>query len=231
MSRKTLPYTRIAEMVESLRDNYRRDHLEAIAPDAAGGRTPEGDWTQLIGASYDRRIDSFEIETTDEQDRRIVEKLNSSQNRTHFNLFLFNCADFSKAVINAYYPRATHRSLFADQGITTPKQIAKSLVSYSRRHPDLRFSCFTIEQVPGTLPRSEHVRNVFEAFLKKKYVLPIAVFHPLVAGGMLVAYVAMACFDPHRNFERHMEGEAQPAAILAGLRANTSIGPAAAGGE
>ena len=207
-------------MVFSLRDNYRRNHLEQVAPDASGGQTPEGDWTQLVGAAYDRRIYSFEIETTEEQDRRLIEKLNSGTNKTHFNLFLFNCADFSREIINTYYPRATHRSLFADQGITTPKQIAKSLVTYSKHHSDLQFSCFVIAQVPGTLPRSGAVRGVFEAFLKKKYVLTVAALHPLVAGGMAVAYVAMACCDRRRDFASHLGREADPATILADLQSN-----------
>ncbi|HXM40167.1 MAG TPA: hypothetical protein VN924_02895 [Bryobacteraceae bacterium] len=217
------------EMVASLRDNYRRVHLEQIAPDSAGGTAPDGDWTQLVGAAYDRKIYSFEIETTEAQDQRLIEKLNSGKNKTHFNLFLYNCADFSRGIVNTYYPHATHRSLFADQGITTPKQIAKSLVSYSKRHSDLQFSCFVIAQVPGTLPRSGAVRGVFEAFLKKKYVLPVALLHPLVASGMAVAYVAMTSCDRRRSFASHLDGESEPASILADLQSNRANYAVAAG--
>ncbi len=43
-----------------LRDEYRRNHLEEYAPDVADGKrageAPGGEWTQLIGASYDRKI-------------------------------------------------------------------------------------------------------------------------------------------------------------------------------
>jgi hypothetical protein len=210
-----------AEMVASLRDNYRRSHLEQIAPDGAGGKTPDGEWIQLVGAAYERKIYSFEIETTEAQDDRLIEKLNSGKNGSHFNLLLHNCADFSRGILNTYYPHATHRSLFADQGITTPKQIAESLVSYSKRPPDLQFSCFVIAQAPGTLPRSGAVRGVFEAFLKsKKYVLPVAALHPLIASGMVVAYLTMACCDRHRHFASHLDGKAEPAAILADLQSN-----------
>jgi hypothetical protein len=216
-----------AEMVASLRDNYRRAHLEQVAPDTEGGKTPDGDWTQLVGSAYDRKIYSFEIETNEAQDSQLIEKLNSGKNKTHFNLFLYNCADFSRGIINTYYPHATHRSLFADQGITTPKQIAKSLVGYSRSHSDLQFSCFVIAQVPGTLPRSGAVRNVFEAFLKKKYVLPVAVLHPIVASSMAVAYVTMTCFDRRRNFATHLDQESQPTAVLTELQSNHTSPPAA----
>lgn len=210
------------EVVAALRDAYRRAHLEKVAPDAAHGQTPDGDWTQLVGASYDRKIYSFEIETTEEQDARLIAKLNSAKNRTHFNLFLYNCADFSRGVLNTYYPHAVHRSWFADQGITTPKQLAKSLVSYSKRHADLKFSCFIIAQVPGTAPRSGPVRSVFEAFLKKKYVLPVAALHPIVAGGMAVAYVTMECFDTRRNYASHLDCKSQPAAIVAELQSGAA---------
>lgn len=209
------------EMVASLRDNYRRSHLEQIAPDGGQSQTPDGEWTQLIGAAYDRKIYSFEIETTESQDDRLIEKLNSGKNHSHFNLLFHNCADFSRSIVNTFYPHATHRSLFADQGITTPKQIAKSLVSYGKHHPDLAFSSFVIDQVPGTLPRSGAVRGVFEAFLRsKKYLLPVAALHPLVAGGMAVAYLTMARCDPRRNFTHKLNCESQPTVILADLQSN-----------
>lgn len=210
-----------ADMVTSLRDNYRRTHLEAIAPDAPGGAVPEGDWTQLVGAAYDRTIYSFEIGTTDAQDERLIEKLNAAPNKSHFNLIFHNCADFARGVLNTYYPHATHRSWLADEGITTPKQIAKSLANYSRHHSDLPFWCFEIEQVPGSVPRSGAVRGVFESFLKsKKYVLPVAALHPFVAGGMVVAYVTMACCDKTRNITHHLDRETQPVTVVAELRSN-----------
>lgn len=220
-----------AEMVASLRDNYRRTHLEELAPDAPGGIMPDGEWTQLVGAAYDRKIYSFEIETTEAQDERLIEKLNSEKNHSSFNLFFHNCADFSRSVINTYYPHAAHRSLFADQGITTPKQIAKSLVSYSKHHSDLDFSCFVIAQVPGTVPRSGAVRGVFESFLRsKKYVLPVAALHPIIISGMAVAYLTMSRCDRRRNFASHLDSKSEPAAIVAELQSD-QVGYAGAGGS
>lgn len=206
-------------LVTVLRDQYRRKHLQQIAPDAEDGAMPDGEWTQLIGASFDRKLFVYEIETSEDQDRRFIAKLNAARNRSRFNLFFHNCADFSRGVMNSYYPHAVHRSILADQGITTPKQVAKSLVSYGKRHPDLRFTSFAIAQVPGTLSRSRAVRGVFESFLKsKKYVLPVAMFHPLLAGGMEVVYFAESHCDPRRNVMQHMSSEGEPAAILAHLR-------------
>src|SRR5580700_396503 len=66
-----VPSTADAALEVSLRDRYRRDHLLAYAPDVVDGKrageAPSGEWTQLIGASYDRRIYGFQIQTTREE--------------------------------------------------------------------------------------------------------------------------------------------------------------------
>ena len=125
------------KMVTFLRDQYRRKHLEAVAPDLASGETPGGNWYELVGSAYDRTAYAFEIETTSAQDEAFIRKYNSSPNRSHFHLGYRNCADFAKDVINFYYPRALHRSIVADVGITTPKQMAKTLIKFSAHHPQL----------------------------------------------------------------------------------------------
>ncbi len=211
-------------LVAALRDGYRRKHLEQIAPDAAGGAAPEGEWVQLIGAAYDRKIYSIEVETTPDQDEELIQKLNSGRNKPRFNLMFHNCADFSKSIINFYYPHASHRSFFSDAGITTPKQVAESMVRYARRNSDVGLSILAIAQVPGTLPRSKPVRGVLESFLmSKKYVVPAVVLHPFVTGGMAVVYLtASARRDPCRSFIRKADCETRPAAVLSGLRANRS---------
>ena len=197
-----------AAEVASLRDSYRRRHLEAVAPDAAEGVTPNGEWVQLVGSAYDRQIYGFEIETTEEQDDHLIEELNSRSNRSHFNLLFHNCADFSRTVMNLYYPHALKRSLVADAGISTPKQMAKSLVRYSKRHADLRFSAFIIPQVPGSRPTSKPVKGVAESLLKsKKYAIPLLVLHPWITGGVAVAYFFNGRFNP--DHQTHVRYEAR----------------------
>ncbi len=185
-----IPASIDAEQVASLRDEYRRAHFSHIVPDGADGGIPGGNWTQLVGSSYDRTIYSFEIETTREQDERLIEALNSRTNKEHFNLLFRNCADFSRNVINFYYPHAIHRGILNDLGIMTPKQAARTLAKYSRKHDDLEFSGTEIPQIEG-LARSTRLRGVLESFVKsKKYVVPVAALHPLVLGGIAVFYVA-----------------------------------------
>ncbi|HLH09594.1 MAG TPA: hypothetical protein VKW78_20315 [Terriglobales bacterium] len=186
------------ERVAELRDEYRRDYLRDLIPDASDGSMPKGDWVQLIGAAYDRKMYVFQISTTYEQDEKVIEELNANRNREDFNLFFRNCSDFSRHVFDIYYPGVMHRSFTADGGITTPKQIAKSLVKYTKKHPELDFSASVIQQVPGT-PRSKAVHGVFESIVRsKKYLVPLAVFHPAIAGSLAAAYVAGGRFNPAR---------------------------------
>jgi hypothetical protein len=53
--------------------------------------------------------------------------------------------------------------------------------------------------VPGTIPRSIRVDGVLEAFLKRKYVLPVAVLHPVVAGSLALVYLTDGRFSLPEN--------------------------------
>jgi len=198
-----------AKRVAELRDDYRRRYLEALAPDRANGDAPGGEWTLLVGEAYDRKIYGFQIATTEEQDDQLIEVLNERPNRRRrHDLATFmlsrNCADFARGILNFYYPHSVHRNFIADLGITTPKQVAKSLVKYSHRHSDLEFSAFVIPQVPGSIHRSHGADGVAEALVKsKKYVVPLAALHPFVAGGAVVLYLGQGRFNPSREVQRY----------------------------
>lgn len=211
-----IPLFADAKMTAFLRDRYRRTYLEDIAPDLKNGATPGGNWYELVGSSYDRTIYGFEIETTPSQDRALINKLNASANVSHFHTVSENCADFAKNIVNFYYPKALHRSVVADLGMTTPKQTAKMLVKYSSRHPQLKFSRIVISQVPGSIPRSTTVHGVVDAFFtSKKYIVPSAVVSPIFAGCVAAVYVGTGAehFDPARNAMVFVVGE-QPQSPL-----------------
>lgn len=200
-------------LAEQLRDEYRRKHLEKIAPDVIVKdpegqtlrETPEGNWTQLVGASYNRRIYGFEIETTREADERFVAEYNDRRNVSHFNLIFNNCADFSRNLLNLYYPHAVRRNFLVDFGITTPKQVARALSKFAERNPDLEFATFVIPQVPGTIDRSHRTNGVLESVLRsKKYLVPLAVLNPQITAGMLVAYLADGRFSPPKDATTEM---------------------------
>jgi len=191
-----------AKMVAFLRDRYRRTHLEDVAPDLPNGEIPGGNWYELVGSSYDRTTYGFEIETTSAQDDALILKFNSSPNRSHFHILTRNCADFVKDVINFYQPKAVHRSYVADVGITTPKQMAKNLVKFSMRHPELGLSRVILPQVPGSIARSKAVHGVVESFFKsKKYIVPSAFASPIFAGCVAAVFLGSGSgrFEPGRN--------------------------------
>jgi len=189
-----------ADAVRSLRDAYRQSHLLALAPNDPSGQMPPGEWVQLIGSAYDRKIYGFEVETSEQQDDALIREFNRRRNKSHFNFLFHNCADFAGRVLNSYYPGSVHRSYIADAGMMAPKQVAKSLVSYSKRHPELELTRFVIPQVPGSIHRSDSVDGVIESIVKtKKVSLPLAVLHPVIAGGLAVAYLTEGRFNPKRN--------------------------------
>jgi hypothetical protein len=195
-----IPLFTDAKLVAFLRDQYRRDHLEPLAPDRPDGGIPAGNWYEMAGASYDRTIYGFEIETSPEQDARLIREFNSRPNRERYNFMKRNCADFVREVIDFYYPHALHRSVVGDLGVTTPKQIAKMLAKYSRHHPELESSVFLLPQVPGTIRRSKPVHGVLESVMAaKKYMVPLVVLHPYIGGGLLAEYFGHRRFDPARN--------------------------------
>ncbi|HEY3824734.1 MAG TPA: hypothetical protein VGL82_09255 [Bryobacteraceae bacterium] len=218
-----VPSSVTPEDVITLRDAWRRAHLEQIAPDNEDGTAPAGDWTQLAGSAYDRTIYAFEIETTATEDEKFIKALNSHPNEQHFNLLFHNCADFVRKAIDFYYPHAVHRSLVADVGVMTPKQAAKSLVSYGKSHRDLQFSVFAIPQVAGAIPRSGPVRGVLESLLKsKRYAFPLAslaLLHPYVGGSVAIAVFEGARFDPRRLAESS-DASQRPVAIATELERN-----------
>jgi hypothetical protein len=195
-----IPVYANSEIAAYLRDRYRREYMQELAPDATSGQAPGGDWVQLIGSTYNRTSFAYEIETTAQQDDELILWLNSRSNRASYRLLSRNCADFVRDVVNFYYPKAVSRGIVADFGITTPKRVARSIVKYSRRHPDLRFVSLVIPQVPGTIRRSRPVRGIAESVLKaKKYVIPLAFFQPYVAGSFAAAYLVDGQFKPNKN--------------------------------
>jgi hypothetical protein len=149
-----IPLYADSKVVAFLRNQYRWEYLEDLAPDKPSGETPGGDWVQLIGSAYDRTSYGFKIETTAEQDDEFIRWLNERPNIKSYKVVSRNCADFVRGVVNFYYPRAVSRGILPDLGVATPKQTAKTFVKYSERNTDLEFSSFVIPQVPGSIKRS-----------------------------------------------------------------------------
>jgi hypothetical protein len=125
----------------------------------------------------------------------LIEHMNSHPNKSTFNLLFQNCADFARKVVNFYFPKALGRSWMADGGISTPKHAARSLVRYSKKHPDLEISRFTIPQIPGG-KRSTRTRGIAESLVwSKKYIAPLLLVQPWIAASAAVAYLVSGRLD------------------------------------
>ncbi len=185
-----IPQTVDEEQAAALRDAYRKQHLLDLAPDDKQGEAPKGEWTELVGSSFDRTIHGFQIDSTPEQDQKFMAIFSDRRNVGHFNLLFHNCADFSRVVLDIYMPHSVHRNFIADVGLMTPKQVARSLVSYGKKHPEVNMTAFVIPQVPGSIPRSHPVDGIAESLVKsKKYLIPLIVLAPEVTGGVVAAYL------------------------------------------
>jgi hypothetical protein len=194
------------DTVQTLRDQYRRAHLRGIVPDAQSEGPSVVRWTQFVGAAYDRRIVALSLKTTPEQDDALIAELNGRENRRQYSALFDNCADFARDLINRYHPRAIRRSVVADMGFATPKQMAKALVRYGTRRPDAGFAAYLIPQIPGNGRESRRARGVLESFLRtKKYTIPLTVMQPWVSAGLAISYVATGRFDPYRYATRALQ--------------------------
>ncbi len=205
-------------------DQYRREHLEQIVPDVNNGEAPGGNWYELIGSAYDRAAYALEVETSAAQDRAFIAAYNARPNRSHFHTVSRNCADFAKDVINFYYPKSLHRSIVADAGITTPKQMAITMVKFVRapsrvgihalRHPTSSRQCGTQQA------RSTGWWNRFSS--RRNTSCSSVVVSPIFAGCVAAVYVGSGAgrFDPSQhaliyNAERGLESPVQAAEDLA----------------
>lgn len=176
-----------------MRDLYRREHLESVAPDTETGGMPQGNWYELVGSAFDRTIYGFQVNTTTDQDAKIIAMFNDRPNVTRYNGAFRNCADFVRSTVNRLYPHAIRRNYVADFGLTTPKAVARSLSHYANMHPDTDLQVFQIRQVPGALPRSVGVQGVTESLLKR-YGVPMVVLSPHLTAVVLVAYLGRGRF-------------------------------------
>ena len=175
-------------MVTQMRERYREAHFESIGLDRSGGNWVRHGWTQLVGVAYERRIYAFRFDTTEEQDDALIAQLNAQANQSHFHLLTRNCADFTRSVLDLYFPHNFRRSIFPDAGITTPKQVTYKLVRYAHKHPEVNLKVFEIPQIPGYRAHSHSTKDVAESFSTTIYAIPIAMMNPYLFGGILVDY-------------------------------------------
>jgi hypothetical protein len=169
------------EMVQDLRLQYHDAQLTSLGANVKEGGSAHRGWNQLVGAAYERRIYAFRFETTEAQDDAFIAKMNGEANRSHFNLLFRNCADFSSAVLNFYFPHTFRRHILPDAGITSPRQVAFELERYASRHPEIHLTVMEIPLVPGFHHSSRVGNSAAGSIIVTGYVIPIAILNPYAA--------------------------------------------------
>jgi len=206
----------------ALEERYRARYLSAFCPPGPCASSDKADWKDMAGAGLSRGIYIFVVETTEEQDREIIEKFNALPNENRFNALTRNCADFTRYVINTYFPHAAKREVLNDFGMTSPKAAARSFTRYAKQHPELKFHVFHFAQLPGTIKRSREVRDGTEQLYHSPFfIVPLAVFAGYVLPAAAVTYGVTGRFNPEH------EWEASPSAREAEITARMEAAKAA----
>jgi hypothetical protein len=158
----------------------------------------------MVAATLIRSVYIFAVDSTEEQDRALIEEFNASANRNHFNGIARNCADFTRNVINTYFPHAVGRDYLNDFGMTSPKAVARTFTRYALRHPALNFRVLHIAQVPGTSKRSSEVRaGTEQLYRSKKLLVPMILFADHELPFVAASYLLTGRFSPERTFEKY----------------------------
>lgn len=195
-----------------LEERYRNNYLAGYCDSESCKTSNKAEWREMVGATLSRSIYMFVVETTVEQDLALIEQFNAESNENHFNGMIRNCADFTRRVINTYFPNATGPDYINDFGMTSPKAIARSFTRYAHRHPDARFRVLHFAQVPGTIKRSSECRAGTEQLVRsKKLLLPMLIFADHVLPFVAASYVLTGRFNPQTELEKHPTIEATQA--------------------
>ncbi len=171
---------------------YSESHLlPSLGEKLTAGSMFKGGWNDLVGQAYMRRIYALRFETSEEQDDAFIARMNDGNNRSHFDVFYKNCADFTRDMLNFYFPHVFRRNVFPDAGMTTPRQTAYKLERYARKHPETQLTVFEIPQIPGYSRRSASSKGVAQSLSTTAvYGIAVAVANPYLAGGLFMDYLA-----------------------------------------
>lgn len=187
-----------------LEERYRKNYLSSLCAGGPCMNSYKSEWREMVAASLIRSVYIFVVNTTEEQDRKLIAEFNDSPNENHFNGVTRNCADFTRRVINTYFPNATHTDYLNDFGMTSPKAVARSFTRYALRHPESHLRVLHFAQVPGTIKRSREVRaGTEQLYHSKKFLVPMVLFADYAVPAVAGSYLLTGRFNPGREFERH----------------------------
>ena len=188
----------------ALEEHYRENVIRDYCASKSCQTSNKAEWREMVSAASERTLYILIASTTLEQDKALIDKFNAMPNVNHFNGMTRNCADFTKNVIDTYFPHAAHRDPVNDFGMTSPKAIARTFAHYAHEHPEMQYRVVHFAQLPGTIKHSTECRSGTEQlYHSKKLVVPMAFFAwhelPVVAG----SYLLTGRFNPEHEFEQH----------------------------
>jgi hypothetical protein len=188
----------------ALEERYRANFLAGYCEGATCRTSGKAEWREMVGATLSRSIYIFVVETSLEQDRNLIAELNSLPNQNHFNGITRNCAEFSRRIINTYFPHAARADYLNDFGLITPKAIARSFTHYGDRHREAHLRVLHFAQLPGTIKRSTECRSGTEQlYHSKKLLVPMILFADHELPFMAASYLLTGRFNPEHELEQH----------------------------
>jgi hypothetical protein len=187
-----------------LEERYRENYLNGMCEGERCRTSNSAEWREMVAATLERSMYMFVVKTSVEQDRALIAEFNSLPNVNHFNGMTNNCADFTRRVLNTYYPHAVKTDYLNDFFMTSPKAAARTFTHYAQEHPELDLRVMHFSQVPGTIKRSSECRSGTEQlYHSKKLVIPLAVFAWQSIPAVTASYAITGHFNPEHQFEAH----------------------------
>jgi hypothetical protein len=202
----------------ALEERYRNKYLATICTEQRCRSGKSAEWREMVAATLERSLYMFVVKTTAEQDRALIAEFNSLPNVNHFSGMTRNCADFTRRVMNVYYPGAVKPDYLNDFFMTSPKAVAHTLTHYAEKHPESDFRVLHFAQVPGTIKRSSECRSGTEQlYHSKKLVIPLAYLAWQGVPAVAASYAITGHFNPEHQFEAHPSSDAAGSASDASL--------------
>jgi hypothetical protein len=192
-----------------LEERYREMHLSTLCTSHSCRTSNGAEWREMVGATLERSIYMFVVDTTPEQDRALVDEFNALPNHNHFNGITRNCAEFSRRILNTYFPHSARADYLNDIGLITPKAIARSFTHFGEHHPEDHLRVVHFAQLPGTIKRSSECRNASEQlYHSKKLLVPMVLFASHELPFFAASYLLTGRFNPETELEHHPTIEA-----------------------
>ncbi len=143
---------------------------------------------KYLGRAYRRSVRILTFETSAEQDREVIAKIQADRPDFHYNYLRRNCAVYSEYVLKLYFGDDLEVRHFLDFGLTTPRAVERALRRTLRHQPSAHFRTV---RFPSSILQSwrQPPRNLCEsATLDPKYAVPLVLFQPEIYLGFGACY-------------------------------------------